>query len=51
MAPIIEAAGAEGGYTLIFNKFQSGLVFAAEQVDITDEIIRRFDAAAASAKP
>ena len=43
--PIILEVGRELGYTLIFNKFQSGLVFAAEEVDITDEILSRFDAA------
>jgi outer membrane protein len=50
VAPLIEAAGREGGYTLIFNKFQSGLVFAIESADITDQIIQRFDASAAAAK-
>ena len=43
--PIIEQVGRELGYTLIFNKFQSGLVFAGDEVDITDEILARFDAA------
>ncbi len=51
MAPVIEQAGQEGGYTLIFNKFQSGLVYADEAADITDLIIQRFDAAAAAPKP
>ncbi len=45
VAPLIEQVGREGGYTLIFNKFQSGLVFAIEGADITDQIIQRFDAA------
>ncbi len=43
--PIIEEVGRDLGFTLIFNKFQSGLVFASEEVDITDEILLRFDAA------
>ena len=43
--PIILELGRELGYTLIFNKFQSGLVFAADEVDITDEVLARFDAA------
>ena len=42
--PIINAYGAEQGYSLIFNKFESGLVFAEDAIDITDEILRRFDA-------
>jgi outer membrane protein len=41
--PVIDAIGKEKGLTLIFNKFQSGLVFADEAVDITDEVIRRFN--------
>lgn len=43
--PIIGQTGEEFGYTLIFNKFDSGLVFADESVDITDLIIQRFNAA------
>ncbi len=43
--PIITQLGTEQGYTLIFNKFQSGLVYASETVDITDEVIRRFNTA------
>jgi len=41
--PVINALGAERGYTLIFNKFQSGRVYADEAVDITDDVIRRFN--------
>ena len=51
VAPIIEQAGKEGGYTLMFNKYQSGLVYANEAADITNQIIQRFDAAAPAAKP
>jgi outer membrane protein len=50
VSPLIEQVGREGAYTLIFNKFQSGLVFAIEGADITDQIIQRFDAATAPAK-
>ncbi len=41
--PIINEVGQERGLTLIFNKFQSGLVYADEAVDITDEVIQRFN--------
>ncbi len=41
--PLINQVGIERGYTLIFNKFQSGLVFARDEVDITDLILERFD--------
>lgn len=45
--PVIEKFGQEGGYNFIFNKFQSGLLFAADGSDVTDQIIQRFDAQAA----
>jgi len=41
--PIINEIGREKKYTLIFNKFQSGLVFADEAMDITDEVLKRFN--------
>ena len=55
--PVISQVGKEKGYTLIFNKFQSGLVFADDAVDVTDEVLKRFNttiavpAPAASAQP
>ncbi len=41
--PVIDQVGKERNMTMIFNKFQSGLVYADESVDITDEVIRRFN--------
>ncbi len=41
--PVIDEVGKERGLTLIFNKYQSGLVYADEAVDITDDVIRRFN--------
>ena len=41
--PIIDQVGQERGMTLIFNKFQSGLVYADQTVDITDTVIQRFN--------
>lgn len=49
--PIIDQVGKEAGYTLIFNKYQSGLVYADQAIDITDQIIQRFNAAPAVAAP
>ncbi len=46
--PIITAVGEEFGYTMIFNKFQSGLVYAIDGIDITDLVIQRYDQASAS---
>jgi outer membrane protein len=43
--PIINQVGQAEGYTLIFNKFQSGLVYADEAVDITDRVITMFNTA------
>ncbi len=41
--PIITGTGAELGYTVIFNKFNSGLLYAEDHVDITDLILQKFD--------
>jgi outer membrane protein len=43
--PVINQVGKELGYTLIFRKFESGLIYADEAVDITPVIIQRLDAA------
>lgn len=42
--PIINEFGSEEGYDLIFRKFESGLIFAGEGIDVTQEIITRLDA-------
>ncbi len=51
--PVINQVGKEKGFTLIFNKFQSGLVYADEAVDITDEVLKVFNTTVAvpAAKP
>jgi outer membrane protein len=49
--PIISEVGQELGYTMIFNKFQSGLVYADEAIDITDLVIERFNASGSSSAP
>ncbi|MBA4137043.1 MAG: hypothetical protein C0518_06985 [Opitutus sp.] len=41
LKPIIESYAKEVGFAAIFNKFESGLVFAADSIDITDELIKR----------
>jgi outer membrane protein len=46
--PVINGIGKEMGLALIFNKFESGLVYAADAVDITDTVVQRFNAAVAS---
>ena len=47
VAQTIDLMGQEDGYTLIFNAVQSGLVFVAPVLDITDEIIQRINAMSA----
>jgi len=50
--PVIDAIGKEMGLALIFNKFESGLVYASDAVEITDTVIKRFnEAAGAPAAP
>ena len=50
--PVIDAVAKEQGYTMIFNKFQSGLLFAAEGTDITEAVITKFNSQIATpAKP
>jgi outer membrane protein len=48
--PVIDAVGKEMGLAAIFNKFESGLVYASDAIDITDTVIKRFsDSGAAPA--
>lgn len=49
--PIIDQIGKEMGLAAIFNKFESGLVYASEAIDITDTVIKRFDIASAPPPP
>lgn len=49
--PVIDALGKEMGIAVIFNKFESGLVYASDAVDLTDTVIQRFNSAVASATP
>lgn len=44
--PVINQVGKDLGYTLIFRKFESGLIYADEAVDITSVVIQRLDGAA-----
>ncbi|HXG57698.1 MAG TPA: OmpH family outer membrane protein [Thermoanaerobaculia bacterium] len=46
--PVIDAIGKEMGLAAIFNKFESGLVYASEAIDITDTVIKRFNDSVAS---
>ena len=48
--PVIDKIGKEQGFTLIFNKYQSGLLYADNSIDITDLVIQRLDASGAGGK-
>ncbi|MGH9457271.1 MAG: OmpH family outer membrane protein [Thermoanaerobaculia bacterium] len=41
--PIIDALGKEMGFAAIFNKFESGLVYASPAIEVTDTVIKRYD--------
>jgi outer membrane protein len=41
--PVIDQVGKEMGLAAIFNKFESGLVYASDAVDITEMIVKRFN--------
>ena len=49
--PIIDSIGKEMGLAAIFNKFESGLIYASDAIDITDSVIKRFNDSQAAAKP
>jgi outer membrane protein len=49
--PVINQVGKERGFTLVFNKFQSGLVYADDAVDITDDVLKVFNTTVAMPAP
>ncbi len=51
LAPIIQQVSVEKGLIILFSRADAGIVWADSGLDLTADIIRRFDAAAAPAKP
>jgi outer membrane protein len=47
--PVIDQIGKEMGFALIFNKLESGLVYASDAVEITDMVIKRYNDATGGA--
>ncbi len=47
VSEIVTTIGEEGGYALILNSVQSGVVYAGPALDITDEVIQRVNARSA----
>jgi Skp family chaperone for outer membrane proteins len=41
--PVVDQIGKEMGLAAIFNKFESGLIYASDAIDITDVVIKRFN--------
>lgn len=41
--PVIDGIGKEMGLAAIFNKFESGLVYASDAIDVTDAVIKRLN--------
>lgn len=49
LMPVVEALSKEMGLAGVFNKFESGLVYSSDAIDITDALIQRFNAASPAA--
>lgn len=49
--PVIDQIGKEMGIAAIFNKFESGLVYASDAIDITDTVVKRFNEANGTPQP
>jgi len=49
--PVIDALGKEMGLAVIFNKFESGLVYASDAIDITDTVVKKFNEAMGAQAP
>jgi len=51
LMPIINQVGKEMGFAVIFNKYESGLVYASDAIDISDVVVKRFNESTPSAAP
>jgi Skp family chaperone for outer membrane proteins len=51
VGPIIEQVATERSIQMLFSQGDSGLVWADVNLDLTNDVIRRFDAITAAAKP
>ena len=51
VAPIIQLVAQEKSIQMLFSQGDSGLVWADTGLDLTNEVIKRFDAVTAAAKP
>jgi outer membrane protein len=44
LMPVVDAMSKEMGLAAVFNKFESGLIYASDAIDITDQVIVRSNA-------
>jgi outer membrane protein len=51
IVPVVDVIGKEMGLAAIFNKFESGLIYASDAIDITDTVIKRFNESQAGTSP
>lgn len=49
--PLIDEMGKEMGFAAIFNKFESGLVYASPAIELTDTVIKRYNDMRGAAAP
>ncbi len=49
--PLIDEIGKEQGFAAIFNKYESGLVYASPAIEITDTVIKRYNDTRAAKAP
>jgi outer membrane protein len=49
--PLIDEIGKEQGFAAIFNKYESGLVYASPAIEITDTVIKRYNDSRAAKAP
>jgi outer membrane protein len=49
--PVIDGIGKEMGLAAIFNKFESGLVYASDAIDVTEAVIKRLNETSGGATP
>ncbi|HKS21422.1 MAG TPA: OmpH family outer membrane protein [Thermoanaerobaculia bacterium] len=47
--PVVDKIGKEMGLAAIFNKFESGLIYASDAIDITDTVIKEFNSSPGTA--
>jgi outer membrane protein len=43
LMPVIDTMSKEMGLAAVFNKFESGLIYASDAIDITDQVISRIN--------